>query len=59
MSREIDVAEMMTAAVYRGVDDVRCEAIAVPEIGAGEVLVRIDTCGVRCRCGWCLRRFMF
>ncbi len=50
---ESDVAETMRAAVYRGVDDVRCETIAVPEIGAGEVLVRIDTCGV---CGTDLKK---
>ena len=43
----------MKAAVYRGMDDVRCEQIPVPEIGAGEVLVRIDTCGV---CGTDLKK---
>ena len=47
------MARMMKAAVYRGVDDVRCEEIVVPEIGAGEVLVRIDTCGV---CGTDLKK---
>ena len=47
------VAETMKAAVYRGLDDVRCERIPVPEIGAGEVLVRIDTCGV---CGTDLKK---
>ncbi len=47
------VAKTMKAAVYRGVDDVRCERIPVPEIGAGEVLVRIDTCGV---CGTDLKK---
>ena len=53
MSGESEVTEMMKAAVYRGVDDVRCESIAVPEIGPGEVLVRIDTCGV---CGTDLKK---
>jgi L-iditol 2-dehydrogenase len=43
----------MQAAVYRAVDDVRTETIAVPEIGAGEVLVRIDTCGI---CGTDLKK---
>ena len=43
----------MQAAVYRDVDDVRAEEIAVPEIGAGEVLVRIDTCGI---CGTDLKK---
>ena len=43
----------MQAAVYHAVDDVRTETIAVPEIGAGEVLVRIDTCGI---CGTDLKK---
>ena len=43
----------MLAAVYRGVDDVRCEEIAIPQIGPGELLVRIDTCGV---CGTDLKK---
>ncbi len=47
------VPETMKAAVYRAVYDVRTETIAVPEIGVGEVLVRIDTCGV---CGTDLKK---
>ena len=43
----------MKAAVYRAVDEVRVETIPVPEIGAGEVLVKIDTCGV---CGTDLKK---
>jgi L-iditol 2-dehydrogenase len=43
----------MQAAVYRDINDVRTETIAVPEIGAGEALVRIDTCGV---CGTDLKK---
>jgi L-iditol 2-dehydrogenase len=43
----------MQAAVFRAVDDVRTETIAVPTIGAGEVLVRIDTCGI---CGTDLKK---
>jgi len=43
----------MQAAVYRGIDDVRLETITVPEIGAGELLIRIDTCGV---CGTDLKK---
>ena len=48
----------MQAAVYRAPDDVRTETIAVPctsenPLGAGEVLVRIDTCGV---CGTDLKK---
>ena len=48
-----ELPETMLAAVYRGVDEVRCEVIAVPEIGASEVLVKIDTCGV---CGTDLKK---
>src|SRR6202790_1892284 len=35
----------MRAAVYRGVNDVRLEEVPVPEIGPGEILVRVHTCG--------------
>src|SRR5947209_8290543 len=47
------VPETMRAAVYRGVDDVRVETLPVPEIGDGELLVRIDTCGI---CGTDLKK---
>jgi L-iditol 2-dehydrogenase len=43
----------MQAAVYRGVNDVRMETVPVPEIGAGELLVRVHTCGV---CGTDLKK---
>jgi L-iditol 2-dehydrogenase len=48
----------MRAAVYRGVNDVRVETVPVPldadgGIGRGEVLVRIDTCGI---CGTDLKK---
>ena len=43
----------MKAAVYRDIDLVRAEEIPVPEIGAGELLIRIDTCGV---CGTDLKK---
>src|SRR5664279_4440485 len=43
----------MQAAVYRGVNDVRLETVPVPEIGPGELLVRIATCGV---CGTDLKK---
>src|SRR6201992_3767288 len=47
------VPSSMQAAVYRGIDDVRTEELPVPEIGPGEVLVRIDTCGI---CGTDLKK---
>ena len=43
----------MQAAVYRAIDDVQTETVDVPAIGAGEVLVRIDTCGI---CGTDLKK---
>ena len=43
----------MRAAVYRALDDVRTETVPVPQIGRGEVLVRIDTCGI---CGTDLKK---
>src|SRR5260370_7089392 len=47
------VPAIMRAAVYRGVNDVRVETVPVPEIGEGEVLVKIHTCGI---CGTDLKK---
>jgi L-iditol 2-dehydrogenase len=44
---------IMNAAVYRGVNDVRLEQVPVPSIGAGELLVRVHTCGI---CGTDLKK---
>ncbi len=43
----------MLAAVYRAVNDVRLETVPVPKIGAGELLLRVHTCGV---CGTDLKK---
>src|SRR5438045_3103541 len=43
----------MRAAVYRGKNDVRMETVSVPEIGSGELLVRVHTCGI---CGTDLKK---
>lgn len=43
----------MKAAVYRGINDVRVETVPVPQIGAGELLVRVHTCGI---CGTDLKK---
>ena len=43
----------MRAAVYRAPDQIVTETLALPEIGSGEVLVRIHTCGV---CGTDLKK---
>ena len=54
MTKEIaEIPSTMRAAVYRGVNDVRVETVPVPEIGLGEVLVRIHTCGI---CGTDLKK---
>src|ERR1700682_3331843 len=45
--------KMMQAAVYRGKEDVRLEGVSVPEIGVGEVLIRVHTCGI---CGTDLKK---
>jgi L-iditol 2-dehydrogenase len=49
----MEVPKTMRAAGYRGVNDVRVETIPVPEIGPGEVLVQIHTCGI---CGTDLKK---
>jgi L-iditol 2-dehydrogenase len=36
----------MKAAVYHGTNDLRVEEIPVPDIGAGEILVKVEVCGV-------------
>jgi L-iditol 2-dehydrogenase len=48
----------MRAAVYRGIDDIRIETVPLPlnpdgTLNPGEVLVRIDTCGI---CGTDLKK---
>jgi len=43
----------MLAAVYRGVNNVRLETVPVPEIGPGEILVKVHTCGI---CGTDLKK---
>src|SRR6202049_124578 len=48
-----EVPSTMKAAVYRGVNDVCLEEIPVPEIGAGEILVKVHTCGI---CGTDLKK---
>src|ERR1700691_83634 len=43
----------MHAAIYRGVNDVRLETVPVPQIGPGELLLRVHSCGV---CGTDLKK---
>src|SRR5258706_2749189 len=48
-----ELPSTMRAAVYRGVDDIRLEAVPVTEMGPGEILVRVHTCGI---CGTDLKK---
>jgi L-iditol 2-dehydrogenase len=50
---ETKIPATMRAAVYRGVNDLRMETVVVPAIGAGELLVKIATCGI---CGTDLKK---
>ena len=52
-SERREIPSTMRAAVYRGVNDVRLEEVPVPEIGPGEILVRVHTCGI---CGTDLKK---
>jgi L-iditol 2-dehydrogenase len=52
-TRSHSIPATMLAAVYRGVNDVRLETVPVPEIGPGEMLVRVHSCGV---CGTDLKK---
>ena len=47
------IPSTMRAVVYRGINDMRLETVPVPEIGPGELLIKIATCGV---CGTDLKK---
>jgi len=47
------IPSTMQAVVYRGVNDMRVETVPVPEIGPGELLVKVATCGI---CGTDLKK---
>ena len=50
---ETRIPATMRAVVYRGVNDMRVETVPVPRIGAGELLVKVATCGI---CGTDLKK---
>ena len=50
---ESKIPATMRAVVYRGVNDLRLEIVPVPQIGPGELLVKIATCGI---CGTDLKK---
>jgi L-iditol 2-dehydrogenase len=43
---DLRIPKAMTAVVYRGPDDLRLETLPVPQINAGELLVKVAVCGV-------------
>jgi len=51
--KQSEIPTHMRAAVYRGVNEVRVETVPVPQIGVGEVLIRVHTCGI---CGTDLKK---
>ena len=52
-SARTEIPSTMQAVVYHGVNDVRLEEVPVPEIGRGEILLRVHTCGI---CGTDLKK---
>jgi L-iditol 2-dehydrogenase len=48
-----NIPATMKAAVYRGINDVRVETVPVPEIGPGELLIKVAACGI---CGTDLKK---
>jgi L-iditol 2-dehydrogenase len=48
--------KIMRAAVYRGKDSVVVEDVPVPEIGEGEVLIRVAACGI---CGTDIKKIHY
>src|ERR1039457_7251968 len=50
---KLRIPATMRAVVYRGVNDLRLETVPVPQIGPGELLVKIATCGI---CGTDLKK---
>ncbi len=46
ISEELAVPSTMHAAVYKGAGRVAVETVPVPQIGPGELLVRVESCGI-------------
>jgi L-iditol 2-dehydrogenase len=45
-SEKIAIPQVMQAAVYRGQGAIAVEEVPVPEIGRGEILIRVEACGI-------------
>jgi L-iditol 2-dehydrogenase len=52
-ARAVAIPATMTAAVYRGQNEVRVETVPVPKPEKGELLIRVHTCGI---CGTDLKK---
>lgn len=50
---EPQIPATMRAVIYRGINDMRVETVPVPEIGPGELLIKVATCGI---CGTDLKK---
>lgn len=50
---DAQIPATMRAVVYRGINDMRVETVPVPRVGAGELLIKIATCGI---CGTDLKK---
>lgn len=46
MSTASSSVTTMAAAVYRGAGAIGVEQVPVPELGAGEILIRVEACGI-------------
>lgn len=44
--RESEVPSAMRAAVYTGAGNVAVQAVPTPKIGPGEILIRVESCGI-------------
>jgi len=53
LQAESKIPSTMRAVVYRGINDMRLENVPVPQIGPGELLIKIATCGI---CGTDLKK---
>jgi len=53
ITRSVTIPATMRAAVYRGINDVRVETVPVPKIDAGEILIKVASCGI---CGTDLKK---
>ena len=53
ISSKPKIPTTMRAVVYRGINDMRVETVPVPEIGPGELLIKVSTCGI---CGTDLKK---